>query len=97
MRFPPLPEVPEPVRGRSFVIVELASQLDDEATDGHLVPMWTLDPEIETVRRIPVPQLADLHMDPPEPVPATVSSSRSSPPSPSTRTCPSRRHRTSRW
>jgi FAD binding domain len=71
MRFPPLPEVPEPVRGRSFVIVELASQLDEEATDGHLVPLWKLDPEIETVKRVPVTELADLHMDPPGPVPAT--------------------------
>jgi hypothetical protein len=71
LRFPPLPEVPEPVRGRSFVVVELASQLDEEATDGHLVPLWKLDPEIETVRRIPVTELADLHMDPPGPVPAT--------------------------
>jgi hypothetical protein len=33
--------------------------------------MWKLDPEIETVRRIPVTELADLHMDPPDPVPAT--------------------------
>jgi hypothetical protein len=53
------------------VVVELTSQLDEEATDGHLVPLWKLDPEIETVRRIPVTELADLHMDPPDPVPAT--------------------------
>jgi FAD/FMN-containing dehydrogenase len=71
LRFPPLPELPEPMRGRSFVVVELASQLDGAATDAQLVALRKLGPEIDTVRLIPVTELADLHMDPPEPVPAT--------------------------
>jgi FAD/FMN-containing dehydrogenase len=69
MQFPPIPEVPEPLRGRSFVLVE-AIYLGDEAEGAELVrPIRELGPEIDTVALIPAKALSHLHMDPPQPVP----------------------------
>jgi FAD binding domain/Berberine and berberine like len=70
LNVPPLEEIPEPVRGRSFVVVE-AAWLGDEA-DGaeQLAPLRELGPEMDTFAMIPPPGLAALHMDPPQPVPA---------------------------
>jgi FAD/FMN-containing dehydrogenase len=69
LRLPPLPEIPEPVRGKSFVIVE-AIYLGDEAEGAKLLePLRALGPAMDTVATIPVAALAHLHMDPEEPVP----------------------------
>ena len=66
---PPLEEVPEPLRGRSFVIVE-AAFLGDEA-DGRslLAPLRELGPEIDTFAMVPPAALSHLHMDPEDPMP----------------------------
>jgi FAD/FMN-containing dehydrogenase len=69
LRFPPIPEIPEPMRGRSMVTVELVSQLDAAATDALLAPLRALRPELDTVGPTPVRDLGALHMDPPAPVP----------------------------
>jgi hypothetical protein len=70
LRFPPLPEVPEHVRGRAFALVE-AAYLGDAATGGELIgPLRQLGPEIDTFATIPAPALGQLHMDPGQPVPA---------------------------
>lgn len=69
---PPRPEVPEPMRGRGFVLVEAASLLGDHESAGLLAPLRALGPELDSVARIPAPQLERLHMDPPEPVPAVL-------------------------
>jgi FAD binding domain/Berberine and berberine like len=70
LNVPPLEEIPEPLRGRSFVVVE-AAWLGGEA-DGaeQLAPLRELGPEMDTFAVIPPPGLAALHMDPPQPVPA---------------------------
>jgi hypothetical protein len=69
LNVPPLEEIPEPVRGRSFVVVE-AAWLGDEASGAeHLAPLRELGPEMDTFATIPPTGLAGLHMDPPEPVP----------------------------
>jgi hypothetical protein len=69
MRFPPIPDVPEPLRGNSFAIVE-AAYLGDEADGAELTrPLRELGPMMDTFGMIPAPALALLHMDPPEPVP----------------------------
>jgi hypothetical protein len=69
LNVPPLEEIPEPVRGRSFVVVE-AAWLGDEASAAELLtPLRELRPEMDTFAMIPPPGLAGLHMDPPEPVP----------------------------
>jgi hypothetical protein len=68
MRIPPLPEIPQPVRGRQLVIVEatvLGSELDGIDL---LEPLRSLGAEIDTFGAIPVAALSRLHMDPEHPV-----------------------------
>ena len=70
MRFPPLPEVPEPLRGRAFALVE-AAYLGDADTGAELIrPLRRLGPDMDTFATIPAPALAQLHMDPDQPVPS---------------------------
>ncbi|MGN6331182.1 MAG: FAD-binding oxidoreductase [Motilibacteraceae bacterium] len=69
LRFPPLEDIPEPLRGGAFVVVEVAHQGTAEEAEGLLAPLRTLGPAMDTVATIPVPALAGLHMDPPGPVP----------------------------
>jgi hypothetical protein len=69
LRLPPLPEVPEPLRGRAFAIVEAAC-LGDAGTGAELIgPLRRLGPELDTVAMIPVSALGQLNMDPSQPVP----------------------------
>jgi FAD/FMN-containing dehydrogenase len=70
LNVPPLPEVPEPLRGRSFVVIE-AIHIGDQADGARLVaPLRELGPEIDTFATIPAPALSHLHMDPEHPVAA---------------------------
>jgi FAD/FMN-containing dehydrogenase len=70
LQFPPIPELPEPFRGRSFALVE-AIYLGDEAEGARLLePLRALGPAMDTVQTIPVAALSRLHLDPEEPVPA---------------------------
>ena len=69
LQFPPIPEIPEPLRGGSFVVVEAAyvgSEADGEAL---LRPLRELGPEMDTVAMMPVERLSEVHMDPPGPAP----------------------------
>jgi hypothetical protein len=69
LRFPPLPEISEPVRGRAFALVE-AAYLGDEGSGAELIgPLRQLGPELDTFATIPAPALQQLHMDPSQPVP----------------------------
>jgi FAD/FMN-containing dehydrogenase len=70
MRFPPLPEVPGPLRGRAFAMVEAAYLGDEHASAGLFRPLRRLGPELDTFAVIPAPALQQLHMDPPRPIPA---------------------------
>jgi hypothetical protein len=71
LNIPPLPDVPEPLRGRSVVVVE-ATYIGDEADGAALIaPLRALGPEIDTFATIPASELHHLHMDPPQPVPGT--------------------------
>jgi hypothetical protein len=66
---PPLPELPDAVRGRQLADVE-AAILADEAEAGRLLaPLRELEPEIDTFAQMEPEGLTTLHMDPPEPVP----------------------------
>jgi FAD binding domain/Berberine and berberine like len=69
LNVPPLEEIPEPVRGRSFVMVEAAWLGDEAGGSEQLAPLRELGPEMDTFGMIPPPGLAALHMDPPQPVP----------------------------
>jgi FAD/FMN-containing dehydrogenase len=69
LQFPPIPEVPEPLRGNSFAVIE-AVYLGDEFEGAELIrPLRELGPAMDTFAMIPAPALQQLHMDPPEPVP----------------------------
>jgi UDP-N-acetylenolpyruvoylglucosamine reductase len=69
LNVPPLPEIPEFLRGRSFVVVE-GIYIGEEADGAELVAsLRDLGPEIDTFGVVPVEALIHLHMDPPGPVP----------------------------
>jgi FAD/FMN-containing dehydrogenase len=71
LRFPPIDEIPEPVRGRDFAVVE-AVVLGDEAYGVELIqPIRELGPAMDTFAMVPPAGIAELHMDPPDPVPYT--------------------------
>ena len=65
LNVPPLPDVPEPLRGRSFVVVE-AAILGDDAI---LAPLRALGPELDMVGPIPPAALIEIHNDPKHPMP----------------------------
>jgi FAD/FMN-containing dehydrogenase len=69
LQFPPIPDIPEPLRGGSFVVVEAASLLGEAETTELLRPLRALGPAMDTFATIPVEQLKRLHMDPEHPVP----------------------------
>jgi hypothetical protein len=71
LQFPPIPEIPEPMRGNSFAVVQAIYCGDDfdEATR-LLEPLRALGPAMDTFDVMPVEGLSHLHMDPEEPVDA---------------------------
>ena len=71
LRLPPIPGVPEEVRGKSFVTVEAYHAGDPREADRLLAPLRALRPVNDTVQTVPVPALSHLHMDPEQPVPGT--------------------------
>jgi FAD/FMN-containing dehydrogenase len=72
LNLPPIPQIPEPLRGRSFVVVE-AAYLGDEPSGIELLrPLRVLGPAMDTFAQSPVTALSELHMDPHEPVPAAA-------------------------
>jgi FAD/FMN-containing dehydrogenase len=70
MRFPPIPELPDFLRGRSLVIIDGAVLLDDEAAAAELAPLRALAPELDTFGRMPAAGVTQIHMDPVDPTPA---------------------------
>ncbi|HKN92848.1 MAG TPA: FAD-binding oxidoreductase [Thermoleophilaceae bacterium] len=69
LQFPPIPDLPDFLRGQQFVVVE-AAYLGDEFEGAELIrPLRELGPDMDTFAMIPAPDLQHLHMDPPEPVP----------------------------
>src|SRR6478672_1223943 len=69
LQFPPLEFIPEPVRGKSFVVVEAIYAGD--AVDGEhwVAPLRELGPVMDTVQTMSMPELSRLHMDPEGPAP----------------------------
>jgi FAD/FMN-containing dehydrogenase len=74
MQFPPFPEVPEPLRGNAFALVE-AVYLGSERDGRELLePLRALGPALDTFAMVPPAGIAELHMDPPHPVPGVTGS-----------------------
>jgi len=69
LKLPPAPEIPEEVRGKSFVIVEAYHAGNPGEADALLAPLRALGPVNDTIATVPVPALSHLHMDPEQPVP----------------------------
>jgi FAD binding domain/Berberine and berberine like len=71
LQFPPLDEIPEPLRGGKFAIVE-AVYMGDEASGADLLkPLRDLGPAMDTFAMVAPADIAELHMDPRQPVPYT--------------------------
>jgi hypothetical protein len=69
IHFPPFPEIPEPFRGRGYVIV-MGSFLGSEAEgQALLAPLRRLGPALDTFAMQAPSGLADLAMDPRDPLP----------------------------
>ncbi|HET6989443.1 MAG TPA: FAD-binding oxidoreductase [Kribbella sp.] len=71
LSMPPLPQIPEPLRGKQFVMVEATSQLSKDETDEWLAPLRELKPDMDTFQPMKPSDLWMLHMDPEQPVPGT--------------------------
>jgi FAD/FMN-containing dehydrogenase len=72
MQFPPFPEVPEPVRGQSFALVEAVYLGSEDEGRELLEPLRALGPAVDTFAVVPPAGIAELHMDPPTPVPGVT-------------------------
>jgi hypothetical protein len=69
LNFPPLPEIPEPMRGNSFVGVEAVALLPEAEAIEVLAPLRDLGPAMDTFATQPPVGISDLHQDPPDPAP----------------------------
>ena len=75
MNFPPIPDVPDPFRGKSFTVIEAIYCGD--AVDGQelVAPLREFGNVVmDTMAVQPPAGIADLHMDPAEPVPYSADS-----------------------
>jgi FAD/FMN-containing dehydrogenase len=71
LNVPPIPEMPEPFRGRKLAVIDGAVLGSDEEAAAILAPLRELAPELDTFDRTPAAALSRLHMDPEGPTPAT--------------------------
>jgi hypothetical protein len=69
LQLPPIPDIPEPLRGKSFAVIEAASTLDAVETEELLRPLRALGPAMDTFAVLPASALSTLHQDPDHPVP----------------------------
>ena len=70
LRFPPMPELPDFLRGRQLVVVDGAVLGDDELGTEQIAGLRALNPEMDTFARVPAASLTRLHMDPEGPTPS---------------------------
>lgn len=71
LRLPPLPDVPEPLRGRFVMHVRMAHLGDPAEAERLLAPVRAAAPVmIDMVGSFPAAQLDQVHLDPEHPVPA---------------------------
>jgi FAD/FMN-containing dehydrogenase len=69
LQFPPLPDIPEPMRGNAFAVVEATLLGTPEEAERLLAPLRALGPQMDTVAPVAPAALVRLHMDPEHPVP----------------------------
>lgn len=70
LRFPPLPDIPDPLRGRALVAATFVWAGDPGEGDELIAPMRALgDVYLDTADTVPMPALATIAGDPQDPVP----------------------------
>jgi FAD/FMN-containing dehydrogenase len=69
LQFPPVEEVPEPMRGKSFAVVEAVFLTGEDEAARLLEPLRALGPAMDTFASQAPAGIAELHMDPRDPVP----------------------------
>ena len=75
LNLPPLPDLPEPLRGRAVLVVRYVRHLGDDgastgAADGLLDELRTLArPILDTVGELPYARIGEIHADPEDPMP----------------------------
>lgn len=71
LNLPPDPSLPPPLRGRSVLAVRFTHLGDPAETDSLLAALRGPEtPVLDTVGDLPYTRLGEIHMDPPDPVPA---------------------------
>jgi len=74
LNLPPMPELPEFLRGRQLVVIDGAVLADDDRAAGIIADLRALEPEIDTFARVPAASLVRMHMDPEGPTPSVSGS-----------------------
>jgi hypothetical protein len=75
LQFPPIPEVPEPLRGGSFVSVDLAFLGSAEDGEALIRPLRTIPAQwMDTVDTVPLAELGGICAEPIDPMPAIETS-----------------------
>jgi FAD/FMN-containing dehydrogenase len=69
LQIPPLPDIPEQLRGRQIVVIDGAVLGSEEKANEILATFRELEPEIDTFGPAPAAALIRLHMDPEPPMP----------------------------
>jgi FAD binding domain-containing protein len=71
LRPPPIPDVPEPLRGVPLITIDGCFTGDPAAGDGLIAPLRAIgEPIMDTFGSMPAAGLCRIHMDPEQPVPA---------------------------
>ena len=68
LQLPPIPDIPEPLRGNSYVAIEVIAQLPEHEAVEVLEPLRSLGAKTDTLATIPAAALSHVHMDPDHPV-----------------------------
>jgi hypothetical protein len=72
LQLPPIPDIPEPFRGRKLAVIDGAVLAEDAEAEAILAALRELGPELDTFARVPTDQLVRLHMDPEGPTPCVA-------------------------
>jgi FAD/FMN-containing dehydrogenase len=69
MHFPPMPELPDFLRGRSVAVIDGAFAGEEGPGAEAIAALRALEPELDTWAMVPAVVLSRIHMDPEEPMP----------------------------
>jgi FAD/FMN-containing dehydrogenase len=73
LQLPDMPEIPDPLRGKSFAVTAAAVLGDQELGAELIEPLRRLSPELDTFAMVPPKALSWLAMDPEDPMPYKTS------------------------